>query len=97
MIVRRVGTAQILAVIVGIATLGCRDATGPKPAIASPTSYDATATPVDYEYQIVPVPAVRSPRPVSSELAGPGLVVCAAFRCGMHRSEQPADAGLILD
>jgi hypothetical protein len=100
-IVRRVGTALCLTVFVGIAVLGgCRDGTGPSPAIASPTSYDAAdaadAT-VDYEDAIIPALAVRAPDQVHSNRAAPGWVVCGAFRCVLHRSEQPADQSPNLD
>jgi hypothetical protein len=98
LIVRRVGTALVLAVLVGIAALGgCRDATGPKPAIASLTSYEAADATVDYENAVIPVLSVRAPGQVISSRAGSGWVVCTAFRCVLHRSEQLSDAGLNLD
>ena len=98
MIARRVGTALCLTVFVGIAVLGgCRDGTGPTPAIASPTSYDTADATVDYEHALIPALAVRAPDQVLSNRAAPGWVVCGAFRCVLHRSEQPDDQSLNLD
>jgi len=81
-----------------MATLGgCRDATGPNPAIASPTYYDATDATVENDHMIIPALAVRAPGQAISNREGSGWVVCAAFRCVLHRSEKPADQGPNLD